>query len=240
MSIFASKFNNERYGDYQAMPSESNFFSDKVYLYKIFRELNRIFAVRQSKRVLEIGCADGSFSVYLHNRGYDIEAIDIADDAVGRAVSLGINAKVCDIEQGLNFQDENFDAVVACEVIEHLYDTDYFIKEIRRVVKSGGYVFLSTPNLASLKNRLRLLFGKYPQYSEYNLGANSAGHIRNYTVETLVSQLRSAGFDVVKITSPNLLCPMTRQVPFFIKKIAMHLGDIFYNLGSHIIVVAKK
>lgn len=240
MGTSASKFNSDRYGDYPALSSESNFFSDKVYLYKTYRELDKIFGESSGKKVLEIGCADGSFASYLQTKGYVVEGVDISPLAVDKARALGIKAEVCNVEQGLPAQAESFDAVIACEVIEHLYDTDAFVKEIKRVVRSGGHVFLSTPNLASLKNRLRLLFGAYPQYSEYNIGKNSAGHIRNYTPNVLKSQLRSAGFTVANITSPNFLCPMSRKLPLWVKKAAIKLGDYFYTIGSHIIIVAKK
>ncbi len=150
----------------------------------------------------------------LKNRGYNVYGIDITEKAIKIARTRGIKARQCNVKLGIDFDDQFFDIVIASEIIEHLYDTDYFLEEIKRVLKRGGYLFLTTPNLASLKNRFRLLFGMYPQYSEFRLSRNGAGHIRNYTVSALKSQLLEHGFDIIKISSPNIIFPMTKNIPF--------------------------
>ena len=237
----AYSFNNAKYGDYQALSSVDDFLKDKVYLYKIYSQLKGLNIIDiANTKILDIGCADGSFAKFLKQQGYDAYGTDISEKAINKAAKFGIKAKWCDIEQGINFSDNFFDIVIASEIIEHLYDTDYFLQELKRVTKDNGYLFLSTPNLASLKNRIRLLFGKYPQYSEFRLGPDQAGHIRNYTVNTLKSQLEKNNWQIIKITSPNFICPMAKNIPIFLKKIAFLLGDTFYSIGSHIIIMAKK
>ncbi len=239
MNETSTNFNNTKYADHVALGAPSSFYSDNVYLYKIFRELTNTFPHAGAK-VLELACADGSFCSFLKSKGFDPKGLDIAEQAIAKAQANGVNAQVCNFEDGFKEVDQSFDAVIACEIIEHLYDTDYFISEIKRVLKPGGYVFITTPNLASLKNRIKLLFGAYPQYSEYNLTPTSAGHIRNYTPRTLKKQLRDHGFEIITFTSPNFYFPMAKPFPLFIKKIAMFLGDLFPSLGSHIVIVAKQ
>lgn len=235
------KFSNERYADHQALPGLDSFYKDKIYLYKIYKLLRGLeIKDRGSTKILEVGCADGSFLKILKDDGYDTYGIDVALKAVAKAQKYNINARQANVEKGIPFDDNYFSVIIAAEVIEHLYDTDKFLKELYRAVKPGGWLLISTPNLASLKNRLRLLIGKYPQYSEYRLGPNDAGHIRNYTVSTLVSHLKSHGWCPVKVTSPNILCPMTKPIPKFIKRTAIFLGDVFYTIGSHIVIMAKK
>ena len=51
------------------------------------------------------------------------------------------------------------------DVLEHLYDPTIALKEIRRVLKSGGYLCFKTPNCANLKNRVKLMFGKSPLHN---------------------------------------------------------------------------
>lgn len=234
-------FNQTTFANYKALKSNNSFFNEKVYLYKVLREIKNLkFKDRQNIKILEIGCADGSFSSVLKDEGYDVFAVDISEKAIENAKKNGLQATVVDIERGINFQRDFFDIVIAAEVIEHIYDTDFVLNEIKRVMKKDGYLFITTPNLASLKNRVRLLLGEYPQYSEFRIGDNQAGHIRNYTPKVLKQQLEQHGFAVKKILSPNIIFPMTKKLPLFIKKIAMFLGDIFATLGSHIIVVAKK
>jgi SAM-dependent methyltransferase len=60
------------------------------------------------------------------------------------------------------FPDDSFDLVFLGEVIEHIYDLPEAIKEVKRILKPGGYLALTTPNLASWFNRILLLFGKCP------------------------------------------------------------------------------
>ena len=64
--------------------------------------------------------------------------------------------------RGLPISNACLDAVFAGEIIEHLVDTDSFIAEIARVLRPGGHTVITTPNLASFENRLRLLAGIYP------------------------------------------------------------------------------
>jgi len=239
--ISRHNFNNEKYGDYQALSSVESFLRDKVYLYKIYKQFKNLKLMNIAEvKILDVGCADGSFAKFLKQQGYDVYGIDISSKAINQAVKSGIKASQCDVEQGINFLDNFFDIVIASEVIEHLYDTDYFLQQLKRITKDDGYLLLSTPNLASLKNRIRLLFGRYPQYSEFRLGKNQSGHIRNYTVNTLKLQLEENNWQIIQVISPNFICPMTKNIPVFLKRIAMYLGDIFHTIGSHIIIVAKK
>jgi len=60
------------------------------------------------------------------------------------------------------YPDESFDVICANQVIEHLYGTDSFAKEIYRVCRRDGYVVISTPNLAGLHNIGSLILGKQP------------------------------------------------------------------------------
>lgn len=234
-------FNRTTFANYKSLKSNNSFFNEKAYLYKVLREIKNFkFKNRQNIKILEIGCADGSFSFVLKDEGYDVFAVDISEIAIENAKKNGLKATVVDIEKGTSFPGEFFDIVVAAEVIEHIYDTDFVLDEIKRVMKKDGYLFMTTPNLASLKNRFRLLWGEYPQYSEFRIGDKQAGHIRNYTPKVLKQQLEQHGFVVKKILAPNIIFPMTKKFPLFIKKIAMFLGDIFTTLGSHIIVIAKK
>jgi 2-polyprenyl-3-methyl-5-hydroxy-6-metoxy-1,4-benzoquinol methylase len=88
--------------------------------------------------------------------------------------------------------------VFAGEIIEHLVDTRRFLDELHRVLRPGGIAVITTPNLASFENRVRLLFGVYPAWLEYELG--DQGHVRAYTKRTLRTHLTATGFSVEKIT----------------------------------------
>src|SRR3989344_5125973 len=170
---------DKRYSDYAA------FGEEKYYILKVLEVTEKL---KPEGKSLEIGCADGSFSEKLKKKGLDAYGIDISRGAIEKANKKGIKALAINAETGLPFEDNEFDLVVATEVIEHIYDTDFLIKEMNRVVKRGGHLVISTPNLASLVNRAKLLLGKYPSFvPEYKVGG--AGHIRAYTLSVLKQQL---------------------------------------------------
>jgi len=165
--------------------------------------------------------------------------MDIRKKEVVLARKLGIKAVVGNAEKRVPVRECSFDAALAGDIIEHIFDTDFFIGEASRILKPGGLLVVTTPNLASLSNRVRLMFGKIPVGSEIRLGKDMAGHIRNYTFPALERQLREHGFAVVKKVSSNVMFPVRYNVPV-LTPLAVKLGDYVSNIGSHIIIAARK
>jgi len=128
--------------------------------------------------------------------------------------------------------------VWAEEVIEHIYDTDYFVREVYRVLKGSGVFILSTPNLASLINRFRLLFGLQPRYVQFSI--EGPGHIRYYTVGALKKQLMKHGFVVERIIGNFLSFPDPFPKKPLRRYILSYLGTIFPTFSENIIVKARK
>lgn len=102
-----------------------------------------------------------------------------------------------------DLRKEEFDVVVASQIIEHLSETDNFLKEIHRVLKPTGYAIISTPNLASWHNILYLLFSKQPRTcnisDEMDWPVSSPAHRRLFTVDGLVRLLKFHKFKVEKV-----------------------------------------
>ncbi len=63
------------------------------------------------------------------------------------------------MEEGIPYPDDSFDVVSAGEVIEHIYDPDRLLAETRRVLRPGGHVVLTTPNLQAWYNRALFVAG---------------------------------------------------------------------------------
>jgi len=190
-------------------------------------------------RLLDIGCSNGDWGLYWQTRGWQSAGIDIDRDHVGIAKERGVEARYCDLNtQPIPFEDETFDLVFAGEVIEHLVDTDGFLREVRRCCKPDGCLLLTTPNLASFENRVRLLFGVYPKWLNYNLA--ESGHVRGYTPGVLKKQLSTHGFGTVRL--------LGNWVPFvpqhFVDDVKMPslavTGDMFPSLAMDIMVLARK
>jgi ubiquinone/menaquinone biosynthesis C-methylase UbiE len=99
-------------------------------------------------------------------------------------------------EQLLPFPDDTFDAVVLCEVIEHMeVDPMFMLSEINRVTKQGGKLFLTTPNATSTRSIHKILNGIEPYfYMQYRHNRSLYRHNYEYSVPTLKSVLHAAGF----------------------------------------------
>jgi SAM-dependent methyltransferase len=111
------------------------------------------------RRVLDLGCRSGALTrAYLE--GNDIVGVDVEREALAEAAKLGIETHVADVEQGVPFDDESFDVVVAGELVEHVRDPDALVAEARRVLRGGGTFVGSVPNFYRLKNRLAFLAGR--------------------------------------------------------------------------------
>lgn len=210
---------------------------DKVYYHKIVRAVNT-FSRDPKGRLLDIGCWDGTFVTQFADKR-ECYGIEGNVEACKRANENGVRAQAIDVEKGLPFESAFFDCVIAAEVIEHIYDTDFFLQEIRRVLASEGVLVMSIPNMACFTNRIAMLFGKYPRYAEYKAGG--AGHIRVYTGTVIKNQLIQNGFDVVHYAGCNLPMPMhNKKIPGWIKYIAVKWGDYFPTISGQVILAGMK
>lgn len=163
------------------------------------------------KRILDVGCGDGRF-ISLFKECCHVYGVDISKNAVRLAKGSGVNAQRVDASsERLPFESEYFDLVYMGDIIEHLIDPDFAINEVARVMKPTAFLVLSTPNLASWLNRVLLLLGIQPLYSEVSTvevfergrsksDSRPVGHLRLFTFGTLKRFLNHYRFNVTKIT----------------------------------------
>lgn len=206
-----------------------------VFVYR--KKALKIFAGVSPCKLLDVGCDEGKFGEQLKGLGFNVYGVDIRREAVKKA-SQRINAVLADAEEGLPFGDNSFGAAYVGDVIEHVYDTDALLLEVRRVLQPGGLVVVTTPNIASITNRFRLFFGKLPVGNEVRVGNGFAGHIRNYSSVALKEQLESLKFRVIRRVSSNIPFPVTSGL--FGQGAAEFFGDFCPNWGSHVIIAARK
>ena len=105
--------------------------------------------------VLDVGAGHGAFSKEIHEQGYRVTACDFAPEIF---YYDKVKCHQADLTRSLPFEDNAFDAIVAMEVMEHILDHEVFFREAQRVLKPGGVLFISTPNILSFKSRVRFLF----------------------------------------------------------------------------------
>lgn len=128
------------------------------------RSIFNLIEPNPAARILDLGCGDGSFALQVAEcaGSKDVWGVDFLDNMCQVARKKGVNACCADLNGKFPFENESFDVVHANQVIEHLIDTDNFVREIHRILKPDGYSIISTPNLASLHNIFSLFLGKQP------------------------------------------------------------------------------
>jgi len=202
------------------------------------KKIYRMILEEKPRNLLDIGCGNGDFSSLFIELGWKTYGIDLDACLIMQAKSKGVEACIHDISKGLPFEDNFFGCVFAGEIIEHLVDTDFFIKEIFRVTKPSGCAIITTPNLASFENRIRILLGIYPIWVNYRL--EGVGHVRAYTPRVLKKQLMEHGFTIEEHKG--------NWVPFipqrFLDDVKCPLlsitGNLFPNLSMDIIIKVRK
>jgi 2-polyprenyl-3-methyl-5-hydroxy-6-metoxy-1,4-benzoquinol methylase len=119
-------------------------------------------------RLLDVGCADGAFVVAAKGRGYQASGIDIMQSAIefGRSES-GLDLECGDFTDG-HLQGDSYDVVTMWATLEHLDQPAAFLDEAQRVLRPGGLLAVSVPNIASLTHRLLRRRDRYVSVEHLN------------------------------------------------------------------------
>jgi len=128
------------------------------------RAILSVVEQNENARLLDVGCGSGEFTLAVADKvgTTQVCGVDIVEKRIAEARSRGIEVFGCDLNETLPFESGSFDIVLANQIIEHLFNTDAFIREIFRIIKVGGYAVVTTPNLAAVHNILYLLVGRQP------------------------------------------------------------------------------
>jgi 2-polyprenyl-3-methyl-5-hydroxy-6-metoxy-1,4-benzoquinol methylase len=183
--------------------------------YKVLDIIRRRMPENMQAAILDVGCGEGTFLQQLDRalgRPYDYHGVDYSERRVEKAQALPFSFRRCNLEEGIPYDDASFDLVYSGEVIEHLYNPDHMLEECRRVLKPGGLLIISTPNLQAWYNRILFLFGVQPIFYEVStkstmIGAGvlrrikrqtvPVGHVRVFNHRGLTDLLKNEGFDVL-------------------------------------------
>lgn len=153
--------------------------------------------VEPGQRVLDVGCGEGVFAAELALSGAQVLGIDVAEEPLRRARERHpeLELKLVEGEGSWPLPDAAFDVVWAGEVIEHVADTAAWLSEVRRVLRSGGSLLLSTPAngrgamLAAALSR-RAFAGRFDPLGD---------HLRFYNRATLTRLIADFGFERVVV-----------------------------------------
>jgi 2-polyprenyl-3-methyl-5-hydroxy-6-metoxy-1,4-benzoquinol methylase len=171
-------------------------------------------------RVCDIGAGVAVIPLVMAQLGFSVSVVDrwteyseeydnqmgAAADFRARFSKFGVQPYTCDIQrEAIPLPDASQDLVSAFAVIEHLSRPHVLLAEIKRLLKPGGLLVVTTPNCAHLRNRLRLFFGKSPYghpcpdfYSDPFFG-----HYRELTRGELCGVFEREGYEILLLKTSN-------------------------------------
>jgi SAM-dependent methyltransferase len=111
--------------------------------------------------LLDVPTGEGAFAAHAKELGYEVSCGDIVPE---RFRVPGLTCDRVDLNQRWPYPSDKFDYVTSIEAIEHLENPWHMIREAARVLRMGGKLFLSTPNILSIKSRVSILLNGYQNY----------------------------------------------------------------------------
>jgi len=195
------------------------------------QKVRRIFSGMTPGRViLDVGCSTGEVLRPLV-KTHEIHGVEIAPSFVKRAIENGVHAVEHNIENApLPYPAGKFDAIFCGETIEHQVDTDWLMFEINRVLKPGGQLVLTFPNIRTLLGiGMMLFFDLPPMYAARYRSA----HFRDFTLRTIKVVLKAHGFKFESAAGSAFFLP---KIGEFWPLLATHLPSWAYT----VVVVATK
>jgi SAM-dependent methyltransferase len=155
--------------------------------------------LQASARVLDFGCGEGALSERLKDMGLDVLSVDIDADGF-RASTAFERLDFNDHGQVGAFQRnhaEQFDLILGVEVIEHVENPWQYIRDLRTMVRPGGYILVTTPNVTSWLSRISFLrTGRLHQFGDSD---REYGHINPIAEDELRLIAERTGLEVVAI-----------------------------------------
>lgn len=184
----------------------------------------------QAPRLLDIGCGEGHITARIHAAfpNAEISAFDYSISAIDRAVAnfAEIDFAVADAYHP-PYAPDYFDAVVCNNLWEHVPDPLSLLAAIRRVLRPGGHLIVSTPSRYRLGNALRALTGR-------PVGFMSTAHVTEYSVGQVIEQLRYGGFETLRCGARQLRSAGATSARDRLRSLVIGVLDgVTRSLGSH-------
>jgi len=193
--------------------------------YDLHREDLAISLLDGGERMLDVGCGNGSLVFKAKGKFREIFGVDISPSRIEEAKSNamkqfgsldGMSFSSCNINEKIDFSDNMFDVATSIAVIEHVFDPYFVVSEIHRVLKRGGIFIAEVPNIAYLRQRIHLLFGKLPVTSSPHNWKEigwDGGHLHYFTKKSFCRLLEECGFKILKVSGSGLLASFRNFYP---------------------------
>jgi ubiquinone/menaquinone biosynthesis C-methylase UbiE len=183
--------------------TESTFPQAQVEIHDALRPLlvERIGRL-EGLSVLDAAAGSGYMTEWLTAQGARVTPVDMAQSGW---LLPHVPLAVTDLNQPLPFDADRFDVAVSVETIEHLENPFQFLRELARVTKPGGLVVVTTPNVHSIRSRLKYLVCSLPTLFEYVADDNMGQHITPVSMGQFLYAFQRDGvtLEAVRSTGPR-------------------------------------
>ncbi len=154
-------------------------------------------------RVLDAPCGEGALTLALSRAGFDVHSADVAGPA---RPLLGERFTLADLNQPLPWRDNSFDAVFSIEGIEHLENRFLFLREAHRVLRPGGTLVLTSPNIVALRSRVRFFGSGFYHRDSRPLNESRHHPLHHIGLATFADwryALHTSGFSLSRIAATH-------------------------------------
>lgn len=173
--------------------------------------------IKKDSKILDAGSGIGILALAFKLLDYNVEGMDKYVFKLNNEFFSGDLAKLKQTwaDQGLKIMnkdiladnpDKKYDVVISVATLEHQKNARLFLSKIFGYLEKGGFIYIDTPNIANLLNRLRFLCGKSPLGNIevfFRDGENFNGHWREYTMEEVKKMSELAGINIIEAINPQ-------------------------------------
>ncbi len=209
---------------------------------RVYELVQHYLGEMRGKKVCDLPCGAGAFSARLGKLGAQVKAVDI--EAVEPFYFDPARRVLADANCTLPFADGEFDAMVSIEGIEHLENPSFFMRECARLVKPGGLVFISTPNVDSYRSRRSAhIHGFHKYFKPVSAEQKMAYHLHPIDMTFVRGAARRSGLEIIEVAvnrmhGKSMLSEILR--PLFTRKLPPELSSPIPYYGEVIIYVLRK
>jgi SAM-dependent methyltransferase len=170
--------------------------------YKCSRPEMLDFIPSGAKRILDVGCGNGEFSASLRRRGEcELWGIEPNLEASNKSKEKLDHVRCGCFDDNLNLPAAYFDCIIFNDVLEHIYDSAAALKLSRDLLRNGGVIVASIPNIGHFPTVWRLVVRGEWEYKER--GILDKTHVRFFTRRSVVALFEQAGFEIRRIEGIN-------------------------------------
>lgn len=162
-------------------------------------------------RLFDLGCGNGSVAAFFSNEGWEVTGVDPSRDGISAANAAYPHLR---LELGSAYDDlvriyGRFPLVVSLEVVEHVYAPRDYARSLFDLVAPGGEAIITTPFHGYLKNLALAVTGKMDHHFT---ALWDHGHIKFWSIPTLTTLLREAGFENVRFRRVGRVAPLAKSM----------------------------